>query len=277
MGNPESDPADLDEESTNSESCGDGPKNGKHRRRYHLAIFDEGLRSIEIGDGTLLIGRSKRNQLTLDDTLLSRKHCSLTCRDGSLSLTDLNSSNGTFVNGERIGSRDLQLDDVVELGKTVLVVFDGTSWRRGEGLVNLRNPVKAQELVQRLREGGIPKSSGPTASAALDGIRDHKGLSDSERACLKWLERGEDRLLPDLVADYLTHKLVALLVRNSSNVRAAFTVVLEEIMRPEFFQRFGEHGEFREAIRELVAQELDELRAEDCPADPEDRGWLGEN
>lgn len=242
--------------------------------QFHLAIFDDGLRSIELGEGTLLIGRSKRNQLTLQDTLLSRKHCSLTCRGETLTLVDLNSSNGTYVNGERIGSRELQIDDIVELGKTVLVVFDGASWTRGEGLVNLRNPVKAQELVQRLRDGGVPKSNGPSASSAIDGIRGQKGLSEMEKGFLKWLERGENRLLPGLVADYLTHKLVSLLVRNSTNVRAAFTTVLEDMMRPEFFQEFGEVSDLRESIRQLVAQELDELRAEDCPPDPEDRGLL---
>ena len=88
-------------------------------RRYHLAIFDDGFRSIEIGEGTLLVGRSKRNQLQLHDTLLSRKHCSITCQGGKLIVADLNSSNGTFVNGERIGTRELELDDIVELGPLI--------------------------------------------------------------------------------------------------------------------------------------------------------------
>ncbi|MEM7261602.1 MAG: FHA domain-containing protein [Planctomycetota bacterium] len=251
------------------------PESSPHR--FHLAIFDDGFRSIEIGEGTLLVGRSKRNQLQLHDTLLSRKHCSITCQAGKLIVADLNSSNGTFVNGERIGTRELELDDIVELGQTVLVVFDGQSWERGEGLVDLRNPVKAQELVQRIREGSVRSSNGgPQADAGLGSIRAQKGLSDAERGFLRWLEQGENRMLPDLVSDYLTHKLVSLLVRNSVNVRAAFTAVLEEMMNPQFFSQFGEVDELRDRIRELVDGELRELRAADCPPDPDDRGLLEE-
>ncbi|MCA8962968.1 MAG: FHA domain-containing protein [Planctomycetes bacterium] len=254
----------------------DAPSQGiEDGARFHLAIFDDGLRSMKIGQGTLLIGRSKRNQLTLHDTLLSRKHCSLTRHRDQLVLADLNSSNGTFVNGERVGTRELAMDDVIELGKTVLVVFDGATWSRGEGLVNLRNPVKAQTLIQRIREGSVRSDPGPRSGSAIGGIRGQKGLTDAERAFLKWLEGGESRLLPALVSDYLTHKLVSLLVRNSVNVRAAFTAVLEEMLRPELFQRVGDIHEFREAIRMLVQRELEELREEECPPDPDDRGLLG--
>ncbi|MFQ5655875.1 MAG: FHA domain-containing protein, partial [Planctomycetota bacterium] len=121
-------------------------------QRPFLAVFDDKLRSIPLGEGTLLIGRSRRNHLRIHDHLLSRKHCSLTLASDKLTLVDLNSSNGTYVNGDRVGTRDLEIDDIIELGKTVMVVFDGSSWRRGDGLMNLRNPLKAQELVLRLQE-----------------------------------------------------------------------------------------------------------------------------
>lgn len=243
---------------------------------FHLAVFDDALRCFPLVDGTLVIGRSKRNHLQLHDHLLSRKHCSLTVAAGKLILVDLNSSNGTFVNGVREGTRELRVDDIIELGKTVMVVYDGASWGRGEGLLNLRNPVKAQELVHRLREGGsgvTRVAHGPSMGPPHNGVRPKKGLDDGERAFLRWLEQGESRLLPDLVTDYLTHKLVSLLVRNSLPVRSAFTAVLEEMLRPEFFQKCGTSEELRDLVSNLVRGELSELR-EDPGIPDEDRGLL---
>ncbi|MEE8143590.1 MAG: FHA domain-containing protein [Planctomycetota bacterium] len=241
---------------------------------YHLAIFDDHLRSVPLVSGTLLVGRSKTNHLQLNDDLLSRKHCSLTLNGERLTLVDLNSSNGTYVNGSRIGTQDLSIDDIVELGQSVLVIFDGRSWGRGEGLMNLRNPVKAQELVQILSNGGValkrcrPIYPGP----AEDGVRLQKGLTEKERAFLRWLERAENQLLPELVTDYLSHKLVSLLVRNSKPVRAAFTTVLEEMLKPEFVARFQDIHELRSAVRSQVAKELSELSGN--PEVPAERDLL---
>ncbi len=229
-------------------------------KQLYLAIFDDKLRRIPVGEGTLIIGRSRDVHLRIHDHLLSRKHCALTRSGDQAILSDLNSSNGTYVNGEKIGARTLEPDDIIEFGKTVLVLFDGEGWNRGDGLLNLRNPVKAQELVQRLREGGVGlEVLGAPEPAISVGVRPQKGLSRDERSFLSWLEKGERQLLPDLVGEYLTHKLISLLVRRSPRVRGAFTSVLEAMMDPEFFQKFDGVPEMREAIRDLVQQELADL------------------
>lgn len=259
-------------ESTSSPRSAAASGPGSRSARYHLAVFDDHLRSLPLAEGTILVGRSKHNQLPLRDDLLSRKHCSITLSGDELTLVDLNSSNGTYVNGEQVDTRILQRDDIIELGKTVLVVFDGRCWERGEGLLNLRNPVKAQKLVQRLREGSVARGqieSGPGSSSAKSkdgGVRGHKGLSESERGFLRWLERSEGDVLPQLVSDYLAHKLVSLLVRNSRTVRAAFTGVLEELMDPAMWSDVSDPTEFRATVLRLVREELAAIRAQ--PAAP---------
>ena len=66
-----------------------GPEmNDRVSSKFHLAIFDDQLRSMPLGEGTLLVGRSKRNHLQLHDHLLSRKHCSLTLSEDRLTLVD---------------------------------------------------------------------------------------------------------------------------------------------------------------------------------------------
>jgi pSer/pThr/pTyr-binding forkhead associated (FHA) protein len=59
--------------------------------RYSLA----GMRSIQIG-------RSSRSDIVLNDDRASRAHAMLTYESGIYTLSDLNSTNGTFVNGTRI-------------------------------------------------------------------------------------------------------------------------------------------------------------------------------
>ena len=79
-------------------------------------------------DGELLIGRaaSDVDGRLGDDPQLSRSHARMARGAGGvLTIEDLGSSNGTFVNGERVeGVRVLRLGDVVRLGTTELAVTD---------------------------------------------------------------------------------------------------------------------------------------------------------
>ncbi|MGA1202689.1 MAG: FHA domain-containing protein [Planctomycetota bacterium] len=231
--------------------------------RLFLAIFDDDLRRVPVEEGALIIGRSRDAHLRVKDALLSRKHCVLTRTGDRILLADLNSSNGTFVNGSQVASTTLACDDIIELGKAVLVLFDGEGWSRGDGLLNLRNPVKAQELVQRLREGGagLASEAAPETTPRA-GVRSRKGLSEEERGFLLWLEKVEREHLPELVGDYLTHKLISLLVRRSDRVRGAFTSVLEEMMDPAFFSRAASTEELRAEIRARVRDRLAAMPAE---------------
>ena len=79
-------------------------------------------------DGELLIGRaaSDVDGRLGDDPQLSRSHARMARGAGGvLTIEDLGSSNGSFVNGERVaGVRVLRLGDVVRLGSTELAVTD---------------------------------------------------------------------------------------------------------------------------------------------------------
>ena len=79
-------------------------------------------------DGELLIGRaaSDVDGRLGDDPELSRSHARMARGAGGvLTIEDLGSSNGTFVNGERVeGVRVLRLGDVVRVGTTELAVTD---------------------------------------------------------------------------------------------------------------------------------------------------------
>ncbi|MGC8481994.1 MAG: FhaA domain-containing protein [Acidimicrobiales bacterium] len=73
-----------------------------------------GGRRVALGDGEFLIGRSPSCSLVIEDARVSRNHAIISTRDGAVAIRDLNSTNGTFVNGERV-SREVVLhngDDI---------------------------------------------------------------------------------------------------------------------------------------------------------------------
>ena len=68
-------------------------------------------------DGETLVGRGSRVAFFLDEASVSREHAVLRRTGDVVMLTDLGSSNGTFVNGEQItGSHKLAIGDRVRLG-----------------------------------------------------------------------------------------------------------------------------------------------------------------
>jgi hypothetical protein len=70
---------------------------------------------------TLVIGRDSTNQIVLDVNFVSRKHAQLVILDsGQVLIKDLNSTNGTFVNGNRITEAYLRAGDVVKCGNAFL-------------------------------------------------------------------------------------------------------------------------------------------------------------
>ena len=73
-------------------------------------------------DGELIIGRASDLDLVLVEDMVSRKHAKLTATDGALSIMDLGSTNGTFVNGERSQDSVAKDGDVIRLGDTELEI-----------------------------------------------------------------------------------------------------------------------------------------------------------
>lgn len=66
------------------------------------------------------VGRSAECDIVIDNLGVSRHHCTLIHRQREWYVVDNNSSNGTFVNGERIGERLLKHQDRIVLGKHTL-------------------------------------------------------------------------------------------------------------------------------------------------------------
>jgi pSer/pThr/pTyr-binding forkhead associated (FHA) protein len=74
--------------------------------------------------GVRTIGRAVGADFIIDAALVSRVHCRVTALpDGSLEIKDLESTNGTFVNGRRIDAARLSPGDRVKVGRVELVAL----------------------------------------------------------------------------------------------------------------------------------------------------------
>ena len=93
----------------------------------HIVVekgLDTGMKITVPPDGARL-GRSSRNDVTLNDEQLSRHHCRLFFKTGHrLCITDLGSANGTLVNDSEVTEQALKVGDVITLGDSQLKVLD---------------------------------------------------------------------------------------------------------------------------------------------------------
>jgi hypothetical protein len=83
---------------------------------------DRSSRTIELEGRPLTIGRAPDNGLVVRDGRASRHHARIDMRRGSLVLTDLGSTNGSWVNDRRVESIALGEGDHLRIGTTVLIV-----------------------------------------------------------------------------------------------------------------------------------------------------------
>lgn len=95
--------------------------------RYALVV-ERGPRAgltYVLGEGQTLAGRSDDVDIFLGDVTVSRHHARFNVDNSGLSVEDLRSTNGTYVNAERQDHAQLQPGDEVIIGKFHLVVAGG--------------------------------------------------------------------------------------------------------------------------------------------------------
>jgi pSer/pThr/pTyr-binding forkhead associated (FHA) protein len=101
--------------------------------RVILRFRNKNLSQFNLGaEGPVTIGRRPTNTIVIDNLAISGVHAKVEASDTHFVITDLNSKNGTFVNGRRIQQQRLQHKDVITVGKHHLV-FDGRQPSMGNG------------------------------------------------------------------------------------------------------------------------------------------------
>ncbi|HVJ79719.1 MAG TPA: ATP-binding protein [Planctomycetia bacterium] len=134
-------------------------------------------RRIEIGAASAVIGRDAKASIRLHDHEISRSHAELKPENAGAKIVDLGSSNGTFVNGEKILAHVLRRGDRIRMGGTELL------FTVGSGEANERDLAGKIDMVGRQQESD--------ASAILRSIKSSEGsqfLLYPERTGSVWLQ-----------------------------------------------------------------------------------------
>jgi Protein of unknown function (DUF3662)/Inner membrane component of T3SS, cytoplasmic domain len=94
------------------------PVSGGPARSARLVSGDG--RSYPLSIGSTVIGRGDQANMRLPDVGISRRHARLDFDGAQVVLTDLGSTNGTMVNGQRVSAVALNPGDMIQLGTTTL-------------------------------------------------------------------------------------------------------------------------------------------------------------
>lgn len=130
--------------------------------------------SFNLEGDQLTIGRDSTNDIVINDAEISRRHARLTFQGGKYVLEDLGSTNGTFVNGQRLaGPRVLKAGEVVSFGEQIILVFEVNNIDAGATMVSPRasavpsvsRPVGPPPPAPAEYAGSVPASPAPMAAA----------------------------------------------------------------------------------------------------------------
>jgi len=80
------------------------------------------VKSIRLQGGAISIGRANDNDVLISDRTVSSHHARIFTYFNASYIEDLNSTNGTFINGKRVQKHTLHPGDVVRLGRYKLEV-----------------------------------------------------------------------------------------------------------------------------------------------------------
>lgn len=94
--------------------------------RFISGKYEGGEFPLEDGKD-IIVGRSSELDMVLVEEMVSRKHAKITVRRAKITIEDLGSTNGSFVNGERIQQAELHEGDRVLIGTSILKVVSDAS------------------------------------------------------------------------------------------------------------------------------------------------------
>jgi len=94
-------------------------------KKAHLFFLSGPLRGqlFPLSEGTILLGRGQESDITIKDERVSRKHLKLEIKKEKVIIEDLKSTNGTFINGEKINRETLKMNDKVYMSPSTVFKF----------------------------------------------------------------------------------------------------------------------------------------------------------
>lgn len=128
-----------------------------------VAIDGVVLKEVSLVKERTTLGRRPYNDIVIDNLAISGEHAVLHMTGSDVLIEDLNSTNGTYINGRGIRKQALANNDVIEVGKYKIRYFASQS---GAGAESAVRPAAAGFSGS----GPVPLSVGATATMPLAGV-----------------------------------------------------------------------------------------------------------
>ena len=126
----------------------------------------------ELDADTISIGRGSKNDIVIRDNEVSREHCTLRRVMDDYEVEDLSSSNGTFINGQRVNTTWLlQSGAIVELGDSITLEYDRAAAHKPTDMFGHVEPVTTSDADPVYRYS-LMITMGPDTGSVyhLDGL-----------------------------------------------------------------------------------------------------------
>jgi pSer/pThr/pTyr-binding forkhead associated (FHA) protein len=126
--------------------------------------------AFDLSKEVTLMGRDVTNDISLGDPEVSRQHARLTRTPGGYVLEDLGSTNGSFVNGERlVAPRVLASGDLLGLGENVTLSFEGATPETAQTVMGGAAQYGAAPTPEAMQEAIAQPTPIPAAEAESSG------------------------------------------------------------------------------------------------------------
>lgn len=127
-----------------------------------LVVLSEGLtgRSHELKAEKTTIGRIEDNTFQIPDPSVSSHHCEIILRGSDIVVHDLNSTNGTFINGQQVTEATLKPSQILRLGQ-VEVRLEGDQGSTAQRKLTLDHTQVVPQGIKMDELGQLAKSGNP--------------------------------------------------------------------------------------------------------------------
>ena len=116
----------MDDDLDDSTVIGGKPEEAEDLRKdrpYLIVIAGAQVGEMIPVKATMVLGRGENADVRLIEDKMSRNHCRFVIEDDGTYVEDLSSSNGTYVNGDRVSRRLLSDGDKIQIGQTTILKF----------------------------------------------------------------------------------------------------------------------------------------------------------
>jgi hypothetical protein len=138
-----------------------------------VSLYGVVIKEVQITKDKTTLGRRPYNDIVIDNLAVSGEHAVLQMAGHDVFIEDLNSTNGTYINGKAIKKQLLQHNDTVEIGKYKIkyLVEDGTDYEKTMILKpgSFPGPASGHAPLHASNFGALGAAVSPAAIKVLNG------------------------------------------------------------------------------------------------------------